>query len=44
MMTFRFRIKTQAGGIVNVVIYAKDVFEAQYKLNKAYPGSIMSMA
>ena len=35
---FVFKIKTKSGGIVgNIVIEAKDVEEAKYKLRKQYP-------
>ena len=33
-----FKIKTKSGGIVgNIVIEAKDIEEAKYKLRKQYP-------
>ena len=36
---FVFRIKTASGGIVgNILIEAKDQFEAQNKLQQRYPG------
>jgi hypothetical protein len=35
---FVFKIKTKSGGIVgNIVIEAKDIEEAKYKLRKQYP-------
>lgn len=35
---FVFKIKTKSGGIVgNIVIEAKDIEEAKYKLRKRYP-------
>jgi hypothetical protein len=34
---FQFRVKTKSGGIVNTNMMARDIFEAQYKLNKRYP-------
>ena len=35
---FVFKIKTKSGGIVgNVVVEAKDMEEAKYKLRKRYP-------
>jgi hypothetical protein len=37
---FVFKIKTKSVGIVgNIVIQAKDIEEAKYKLRKQYPGS-----
>lgn len=36
---FVFKIKTKDGGIVaNIVIEAKDIEEAKYKLRQRYPG------
>ncbi len=36
---FVFKIKTKSGGIVgNIVIEAKDIEAAKYKLRKQYPG------
>ena len=35
---FVFKVKTKGGGIVgNIVIEAKDIEEAKYKLRKRYP-------
>ncbi|MBY0527028.1 MAG: hypothetical protein K2R98_26780 [Gemmataceae bacterium] len=35
---FAFRIRTKSGGIVgNIVIEAKDQYEAEHKLRKRYP-------
>ena len=36
--SFAFRVKTKSGGIVgNIVIEAKDQYEAEHKLKQRYP-------
>jgi hypothetical protein len=40
---FVFKICTKSGGIIgNIVIAAKDIEEAKYKLRKQYPGCEIS--
>ena len=39
---FAFRVKTKSGGIVgNIVIEAKDQYEAENKLRQRYPGCVI---
>ncbi len=36
---FRFRIRTKYGTTAGVSIYARDIYDAQYRLLKQYPGA-----